>query len=117
MTVKDLVDKLELTVHAGADHLSREVHGGYAGDLLSDVMANCRAGDLWVTMQTHENTVAVASLRDLAGVCLVGGRSPDEETGQRAQTEGVPIVAAQDRTFELVGRLIQAGVSLRNPEG
>jgi len=43
--------------------LSGECSGGYVSDLLSDVMANAKAGDLWVTLQTHQNIVAVASLK------------------------------------------------------
>jgi hypothetical protein len=39
MKLKEIVDRLELKVAAG-ENLDQEVAGGYASDLLSDVMAN-----------------------------------------------------------------------------
>ncbi|HEX2998950.1 MAG TPA: serine kinase, partial [Armatimonadota bacterium] len=40
-----------------------EVSGGYASDLLSDVLANGQEGDLWITIQAHRNVAAVAGLK------------------------------------------------------
>ena len=116
MKLTEVVERLGLSVRTGSAHLDREVTGGYASDLLSDVMANSRAGDLWVTLQSHENTVAVATLRDLGGIVLVGNREPDEETARRAEEEGVPILISPDRTFEVVAKMIDAGVSGRDRE-
>lgn len=113
MTLQSIVERLGLKVYVGAERLDREVTGGYAGDLLSDVMANSSAGDIWVTLQAHENTVAVASLRDLAGIVLVGGRQPDQEAVRRAGDQGIPMLGSPQRTFEVVGLLIEAGVPQR----
>jgi predicted transcriptional regulator len=113
MKLREIVENARLTVHTGADQLDREVTGGYASDLLSDVVANGGRGDIWVTLQTHENTVAVASLLDLAGIVLVGGRRPDDETIRRAEREGIPILMSPWRTFEVVGHLIKAAVRER----
>jgi predicted transcriptional regulator len=110
MTLRDIAQRMDLEVRAGADRLDREVTGGYVSDLLSDVMAHSEAGDVWVTLQIHENTVAVASLRELAGVILVGGREPEEETVRRANAEGVPILVTPLRSYEVVAGLIGAGV-------
>jgi predicted transcriptional regulator len=113
MKLRELTEKLNVEVRTGADQLDREVKGGYAGDLLSDVMAHSRAGDVWITLQTHENTIAVAGLKDLAAIILVGGREPDHETYQRAKDEGIPILISPDRTFEVVGYLTEGGVPRR----
>jgi predicted transcriptional regulator len=113
MTLHEVVEQLGLKVCCGAEHLEREVAGGYAGDLLSDVVANSQAGDLWITLQAHENAIAVASLRDLAGIVFVGGREPDEETTQRANERGVPLLSSSLRTFDLIVRLLEAGVPSR----
>lgn len=114
MKLSALIPQVGLRVFAGAARLDREVTGGYVSDLLSDVMAHSRAGDLWVTLQAHENAVAVAVLRDLAGILLVGGRSPDAETIARAEAEGIPIVGTPQRGFEVVARLLAAGVPERS---
>ena len=56
--------------------MERTVEGGYVSDLLSDVIAGAQEGDLWVDLQIHQNIVAVAVLKDLAGILIVGGRNP-----------------------------------------
>jgi len=61
--------------------LSEAGFGGYVGDLLSDVMANSHEGDIWITRQIHQNTVAVASLKEHAAVIFVNGSEPTAETG------------------------------------
>jgi hypothetical protein len=51
VTVNDLVSALPLTVVAGRDRLDARVTGGYASDLLSNVMGFAAAGNIWVTMR------------------------------------------------------------------
>ena len=75
MNLKTIAEALHLTVKSGGDRLGTEVTGGYVGDLLSDVMGNSREGDIWITRQVHQNIVAVASLKEIAGIILVKGAS------------------------------------------
>ena len=111
MKLKEIVEKLELDIESSLANLDNDVKGGYASDIISDVMANARAGDIWVTFQTHENMVAVASLNGLAGVIVVGGRKPDKETIDKAKDAGVVILISKEPTFEVVGRLYKLGIS------
>ena len=97
-------------VTAAAEAASTAVCGGYASDLLSDVMANSREGDLWVTMQRHVNIVAVAELKGLAGVVLVNGRKPEEATAARAEEKRIPVICTELQAFEASGILYSLGV-------
>ncbi len=115
MKVSEIVKFLGLETKAGKDRLLEEVTGGYASDLLSDVIAHTRKGNIWVTIQTHPNIVAVATMKELAGIILTGGREPDAETVQKAEEEGIPILVSPLFTFELVGRLYQKGISGTGP--
>lgn len=110
MTLSDLATRLELTVFTPGLALDRPVGGGYASDLLSDVIGHARKDDLWVTMQVHPNIVAVAVLKELAAIVLVGGRVPAPETLAQAGREKVPVLGTGLGTFELVGRLYGMGV-------
>jgi hypothetical protein len=107
----ELTEKLNLSVRSAKANLEREVTGGYASDLLSDVLGNSKEGNLWVTLQIHPNIVAVASMKDLAGIVLVNGREPEQETIEKAEAEDVVIMVTKMPTFELVGRLYGLGVS------
>jgi hypothetical protein len=110
MNLAELIKRLDLKVFAGQDELLRTISGGFVGDLLSDVIAHSRKNHLWVTFQVHPNIVAVAVLRELAGIVLVNGREPDPETTERAQRERVPIIGTSLSAFDLVGRLHELGI-------
>ena len=107
MKVEDLVKALDLEVYSGKEGLDREVTGGYVSDLLSDVMGKADAGQIWVTLQTHKNVMAIASLKDLAAVVLIGGYRPDEQTAAQSQEEGIPVLGSRLSAFELAGRLYE----------
>ena len=105
MKVKDLVEKLNLNVFSGASGLDKDVTGGYVSDLLSDVMGFAKEGDVWITLQTHKNVMAVATLKDVAAIILVKGFDPDDDTMQVSNDEGIPVLGSKEQTFELSGKL------------
>lgn len=110
MRLREIVGELGMETRSGMGSLSRDVVGGYASDLLSDVMANADKGYLWVTLQVHQNIVAVAVIKELAGIVIVNGRNPEEETLVKAEKEGVPILVTELPSFEIVGRLYERGL-------
>ena len=110
MKVSDIQTQLKLSVAAGKQCLDREVMAGYCGDLLSDVMANAAQGSIWLTVQGHQNVVAVAVLREMAAIILVNDRQPDEETKEKAEEEGIPILLSPLSAFEVGGRLCELGI-------
>jgi len=105
MKVSDVVKKLNLKVFCGESGLNRDVTGAYVSDLLSDVMGNASEGELWITLQTHQNVMAIASLKELSAVILVKGFEPDDNTVEHSTEEGIPILGTHMSTFELAGRL------------
>jgi serine kinase of HPr protein (carbohydrate metabolism regulator) len=110
VTVNDLIGSLPLTVVAGHDRLTAQVTGGYVSDLLSNVMGFATPGSVWVTMQGHQNVVAVASLAGLAAVVVAGGVAPEPETVAKAEAEGIVLLTTSLTSFELVGQLYRSGV-------
>ena len=117
MRLIEIVERLELTVLCGREHLEREVRGGYASDLMSDVIGNAGEAVVWVTVQTHLNIVAIAIMKDLAAIVLAGGREPEPETLARARDESVPLLSSRLAAFELVGRLYGLGLRGGRQEG
>lgn len=107
MKLETIAERLSLKCKCCWEHLNKEVTGGYAGDLLSDVMANSAAGNIWVTRQVHQNIVAVASLKEHAAIVIVQGATPEQETLDKATREGIPILVADMGEFEVVGKLFQ----------
>ena len=110
MQVKAIVEKLGLTVLAGADHLDREVSGGYVADLLSCVIAGAKPGDLWVTLQTHMNIIAVASLKEVAGIIVTEAAAVPPATLEKANQQSVIILASAQPSYETIKQLVALGL-------
>ena len=113
MKLSAIKDRLELRVLTPGSELAGEVSGAYVSDLLSDVIANSKEEDLWITLQTHQNTIAVAKLKDLAGIIIVNNREPEPETLAKAEQENVALLQTPESAFKIAGRLYR----ILNPEG
>jgi len=107
MKVRELMDKMGLTLFSGESSLDKDISGGYVSDLLSDVMGNAEEGHVWITLQSHKNIMAVASLKDLAAIILVKGQAPDTETMAHSIEEQVPILGTDQEAFDTAGKLYQ----------
>lgn len=105
MDIGIIAEKLNLKFMSASDRKANNVTGGYTGDLLSDVMANSHGGDVWITRQIHQNIVAVATLKEHAGIILVNACEPAKDTLEKAIQENVPILVSDLPAFELTGRI------------
>jgi len=106
LTVGAIAEKLGLNIVVKGD-ISQIVSGCYISDLLSDVMAHSNEHNLWITLQTHPNTVAVAVVKGISALLLTNGRNPEPGTIRKAEAEKVTIMVSPEPTFELAGRLYQ----------
>ena len=105
MKLHEIVKELGLEVKSRVYNLEKEIRGGYASDLLSDVIGNAKKDDIWVTLQIHQNIVGVALLKELAGIIMVNGREPEEDTLKKAEAENIPIMGTELPAFEIIGKL------------
>ena len=91
-----------------------DVAGGFASDLLSDVLANADRGSVLVTVQVHLNVIAVAVHAELAAVVFAAGRRPEEAVRLKAVEEKIPLLLSAEPAFEVVGRLYAMGIRGRH---
>lgn len=110
MTVKELMPLLGAKPLTGEATLAREVKRGYACDLLSWVMAHGAENMAWVTVQTHMNVIAVATLHDMSCIIIPEGGQAEKDVVDKADEEGVAILASDKSAFEISGILYAAGV-------
>ena len=106
MNVEPVCKQLELHVLVGED-LSREVTGGYTGDLLSWVMARLPADAVWFTVMGNVNAIAVASLADAACIVLTDNASLDEEARIKAQQQDILVLGSEKNSYELGAQLAE----------
>ena len=100
MTVKNLCEKLNLTVLTQGD-CEKEITGCYSGDLLSWVMSRAREGDVWLTVMGNVNAVAVAVLSDCACIILTENSPLDEAAREKALQQGVTFLSSDRNAYEL----------------
>lgn len=100
LTVNELARRLGLEPVSVSDG-ERIPRGGFAGDLLSYVMAHLHTDEVWVTIMTNVNVIAVASLSDAACVIVADGAEVPPEVAQSAETRGVNLFRSEKSVFEL----------------
>ena len=88
MTVIDLC-KLDGFSEVILPEPDREIEGVYIGDLLSWVMGKARSGDAWITIMSNINTLAVATLTDVACVILAEGVTLEDEVLEAAKNKEI----------------------------
>lgn len=107
MKVKELIEKLDLKIFTEKGDLEKEITGGYTGDLLSDVMGTAKDGNILVTVQSHKNVTAIASLKELAAVVLVKGINPEPEMLESAEDEGIAVLGTKENAFMISGKIYE----------
>ncbi len=110
MTIQELIaltGAKDMTPEAAKD---TKVTCGYTCDLLSWVMAHGRAGMAWITVQTHMNVIAVASLMEMAAVIIPEGIEMEGPTLEKAREEGIAVLQSDKTAFELCALMAQAGL-------
>ena len=104
MTVREMAERLSLTPIAVADG-ERRIDGVYIGDLLSWVMGRASSGDVWITIMSNINIVAVATLADVACIVLAEGVTLDESVRQTAEQKGVNVYTTDMTAYEVAAAL------------
>ena len=104
MKVTDLVNSLGFTPVCMPEP-EREINGCYIGDLLSWVMGRAQADDLWITIMSNVNTVAVASLADVSAVLLAENVTLEASIVQTARQKGVNILSTPLPAYEAAVKL------------
>lgn len=110
MKIKDLIEKFNLKVLSELYEPESEVSGGYTSDLLSDVIANSKKDNVWITMQTHLNIIAVASLKELSAIIIVMNREIDKDALEKANEEKILVLSTNLTAFQISGKIYESGI-------
>ena len=79
----------------------REVEGAYIGDLLSWVMGKADSSNVWITIMSNINVIAVATLADVSCIVLAEGVKLDAEVMNTAQSKGVNVLSSALSAYEI----------------
>ena len=104
MTVKELVERSDFEVVCMPSP-DKSVCGAYVGDLLSWVMGRAESQNVWITIMSNINTVAVATLADISCILLAENVSPDADALEAAKSKGINILKTALSSYEAAIRL------------
>ena len=110
MIVSDLLALIEGKRLTESVPMDREITCGYVCDLLSWVMAHGEAGMAWITVQTHMNVIAVASLMEMAAVIVPEGIEMEAASLEKAKEEGITVLSSEKTAYELCALMAAAGL-------
>lgn len=108
MKISEAVKALSLEV-LSMPSPDREINGGYVGDLLSWVMGRAEADNVWITIMTNINVLAVASLSDVSAVVIAEGAEISDEIIEKAKEQGINLLRSPLPAYETAlafGKLI-----------
>ena len=99
MTVRELAESCGFgTISlANGEH---PISGAYVGDLLSWVMGRASADNVWITIMSNINVIAVASLSDVSCVIFAEGVTPDDDIVSVAKEKGINLLSSDLPTYE-----------------
>ena len=101
MKVKDLIEKENFNLVTDRKTSDKAICGVYCCDLLSFVMSHASTKNVWITVQTHMNIIAVASLLELGCIIIPESIEIEQETIDRANEEDIPILSTTLNTYQI----------------
>ncbi len=99
MTVRELISACDFGAPCLVDG-DRAVDGAYVGDLLSWVMGRASSDNVWITIMSNLNVIAVATLSDVSCVVFAEGVVPDAELIGIATEKGVNLLTSELPAYE-----------------
>ena len=103
MKISDISAKIEAKLVCGDD--SKSFEGVYVGDFLSRAMSHVECDNLWVTIMSNVNVVAVATLTEPAAIILAEGVVLQEDALKSAKENQITLLSSELSAYEICVRL------------
>ena len=108
--IKEICERINGKLLAGAEQVNKEISGVYICDLLSWVMSHAQKNNAWITVMSHANVIAVAALLDLGCIIVPEEIQMDEDALKKADEEGIPVISTSLNAFEIAIALYKMGL-------
>jgi serine kinase of HPr protein (carbohydrate metabolism regulator) len=90
--------------------LDTDILGGFAGDLMSDVLASIQPESVLITGLSNPQVIRTALIADVRVVIFARGKQPAPDTIKLAVEERLPVITSELGLYEISGRLLQNGL-------
>ncbi len=110
MTLKEVVEIVNGTVLCGEESLDREVHLGFASDLMSDVLTLLADDILLITGLSNNQAIRTAEMSDILQILFVRNKKPTKTMIDLAKEHGITIITTPYSMFRSSGLLFGKGL-------
>jgi hypothetical protein len=110
MNIADIISYVNGTLISPFANLDTDIKGGFAGDLMSDVLASIQSESVLITGLTNPQVVRTALIADVKLIIFARGKKPSQDTINLAVTEQLPIVTSILGLYEISARLASCGL-------
>jgi anti-sigma regulatory factor (Ser/Thr protein kinase) len=111
MKLKDIQILLQADLVWGTDeHLEKTIESACSSDLMSDVLAFGKPGQILLTGLTNAQSVRTADIIGAKAIVYVRGKKPDEECLEQATAKGIPVLSTHCMMYEACGILYSHGL-------
>jgi hypothetical protein len=100
MTVKELIDKKEFKILNTSENLEQTISKPFCCDLLSVAMSKAPMNSVWVTVMGNINTLAVATLTEIACIILAEGAVLDVAALEKAKIQNITVLSSDKSIFD-----------------
>lgn len=107
MKLAYIIQNTDFKLVTDFDISNYEFSGVYTCDLLSWVMSNAEKDNLWITVLTHTNVVAVALLLELGAIIIPDNAPIDDDTITKANEEKMPIIQTKLSAYKVIEYLVK----------
>jgi len=108
MKVSELTKKLGLqTLNPIYD---KDINGVYISDMVSDIVAGIKPGNLLITIQLHKNLIATANLVDVSAIVYVRGKEPQSDVLDLANRAELTLFKTDMDAWNLAIKLHELGL-------
>lgn len=101
MKVSEFAEKIKGHLITGDVGTDVQVNDVYCCDLLSWVMSHAAKGSAWITVHSHLNIVAVASLTEISCIIVPEGIEVEDATVKRAAQEEIPVISTELSAYRI----------------
>ncbi len=108
MTIQELLEQELFKVVCEGSGLNTELTEVFCCDLLSVAMGKAPESGVWVTVMGNMNTLAVASLTEVACIILAEGMQLDAMAKEKAVQEEITVLQTEESIFQAALKVYRA---------
>ena len=106
-----LISIIEAEIIVNGELLPDRISTVFGSDLMSDILSHSKPNSLLLTGLSNPQTIRTAEMVEIAAICFIHDKNPQEETIDLAKKNELPLLKTRFSMYEACGKLFAAGLT------